>query len=161
MPHIIKTAIASLVFALAGTTASAEISDPDGVIYDFDIDMVFEFLVEKNFSPEILNPGTEKAYVYAVDPSTGLNFYLLPSCDEYACTGLEMIAEIANSDASYERVNYANSQFIFLDVYRTDANRVFSTRYEICDFGFKRSNLELSLDLLLRLSGKVQDKLVG
>ena len=160
MKQIFIAATASLMMLAASGTAQAEVSNPNGEIYDFNVYTLQSFLSDRGTTSEIKTNNNGEQYLTMTDPSTSLNYGIMPQAcgDSGKCLGANMFVSFTSS-ITYEEINTLNNKYSFVSIGKNNETSMSVSRYEICDHGVKRGTLDVSLLNLLAIAKKVQGEL--
>lgn len=162
----------SVFFLLAGavaimSAASAQqlsaISDPRGMVENFDFANLSPLLAELGMQYEVRQSPDGQSYL-AATYNGQLKFNLIPTAclnDETSnCVGLNILALFSYSQVNTQTVSAFNQRYSFISAgMLSDNTGAYISRYEIADYGIPRGNVASSLGNFLVLLERFEDEL--
>ena len=144
-----KTIIALATAAAAFSTgANAQITNPNGIVGSYNIDVVESLMTE-------LGIGTQQSQAsdgttYLVATIDGVNHVLHPrACEQGVCKGLRLLTIFENSPVNLETANMFNTQHNPTRMIVENSSMIFH-RYLIGDYGYARGNFLTNLAVFIQ-----------
>lgn len=161
MKLLAGAAAAALVLA-SGASAQTIISNPSGVIRNFDIANLTPVLTELGVgSEQRLGPNNQPFLVANVN---GYFINIVPMACQGAnftqCLGLQTFALNESPTVSQQSINAFNLRYAFVSAGPV-ANGYYLSRYDIADYGIARGNVQSSLSSFYSLAGVASGELGG
>lgn len=162
VPHVKKLVSAVLAAALIATSASAQVSNPAGIVRNFDIANIGPVLTEFGVQWEQRTGPNNQPFIVA--SVNGYLFNLAPSACQGAnftqCLGVQMFSLNESSGVSQQAINAFNLRYAFLSAGPTPQGYYLS-RYDIADYGIARGNVFSSISSFLSIAARASSEVAG
>lgn len=139
--------------AIAPTSGETSVSNPTGLISNFDAETILPLLGELGLSTQGATLPDGRKIILASAPN-GLKFELTPTAcndENTGCSGLHTVA-LFKSNAPSRTVAAFNYRYAFVSTGVDDSGVAYVSRYDVADFGTPRGNLAVSIQNFLHMA---------
>ncbi|NJO35163.1 MAG: YbjN domain-containing protein [Rhodospirillales bacterium] len=164
MKRVVQSAAAVLALFAAANAQEEPISNPRGMVANFDPANLTPLLAELGVAYEVKQAPNGQTYIAA--NAAGVEFAIVPAAcvgpNGTGCVGAHTYAMYSDAAVNMQTVNAFNQRFVFSSAgVFSDNSGVYVGRYDIADYGIARGNVQSSIASFRSIAAAASAELSG